>query len=175
MNTAKAMYVFTSLLLCIVLLLSLIIVHSPLTGYLSVLLAHNIMNEKDVPKLENIGVKVILTIGNSVADIKRQIKLFGELLLQSEKASQLIANIDDKVAELSQSAEKVPVLLVYGASGTFMAALPSSLAGDILSIAVGDNIAAHYPQLANYPQYASLDMERIVETNPREKLRFFLK
>lgn len=132
-----------------------------------VVLAHNIMNEKDVSKLENIGAKVVLTSGNSVADIKRQITIFGDLLQQQTKANELVANIEQKISELSaESGEPVPALLVYGAPGTFMAALPSSLAGDILTIAGGANIAANYPQLANYPQYAALDMERIVESNP---------
>lgn len=133
-----------------------------------VVLAHNIMNEKDVPKLENIGMKVVLTSGNSVADIKRQIEIFGQLLQQEAKAAELAASIDSKIAEVSEkSGEPVPALLVYGAPGTFMAALPSSLAGDILTISGGANIAADYPQLANYPQYASLDMERIVKSNPQ--------
>lgn len=133
-----------------------------------VVLAHNIMNEKDVAKLESIGAKVILTSGNSVADIQRQITLFGDLLQKQSKAEQLVAEIDSKLAELAAaSQESVPALIVYGAPGTFMAALPSSLAGDLLSLAGGNNIAADYPQLASYPQYATLDMERIVESNPQ--------
>lgn len=132
-----------------------------------VVLAHNIMNEKDVSKLESIGAKVVLTSGNSVADIERQITLFGELLHQQQKAEELVTSIEAKKAELAEkSTSTVPSLIVYGAPGTFMAALPSSLAGDILTLAGGTNIAADYPQLASYPQYASLDMERIVKSNP---------
>lgn len=132
-----------------------------------VVLAHNIMNEKDASKLESIGAKVVLTSGNSVEDIKRQISIFGELLQKQQKAAELTAEIDAKIAELAnQSKQSVPALTVYGAPGTFMAALPSSLAGDLLTLAGGNNIAASYPQLASYPQYASLDMERIVESNP---------
>jgi len=133
-----------------------------------VVLAHNIMNEKDVSKLESIGAKVVLTSGNSVADIERQITLFGELLQQQQKANELIASIEAKKTELAnKSTSTVPSLIVYGAPGTFMAALPSSLAGDILTLAGGVNIAADYPQLASYPQYATLDMERIVKSNPK--------
>lgn len=133
-----------------------------------VVLAHNIMNEKDVTKLEGIGTKVILTSGNSVADIQKQITTFGELLQKQEKAATLVGEIDAKLSELEEaSKEEVPALIVYGAPGTFMAALPSSLAGDILTKAGGTNIAADYPQLASYPQYASLDMERIVASNPQ--------
>ncbi|HIW33338.1 MAG TPA: ABC transporter substrate-binding protein [Candidatus Paenibacillus intestinavium] len=133
-----------------------------------VILAHNIMNAKDVAKLENIGAKVVLTSGNSVADIQRQITIFGALLQKQSKAEQLVTEIDSKLTELAaESKAPVPALIVYGAPGTFMAALPSSLAGDILSLSGGTNIAADYPQLASYPQYATLDMERIVESNPQ--------
>lgn len=133
-----------------------------------VVLAHNIMNEKDVTKLESIGAKVVLTSGNSVADIQRQIAIFGDLLQKQSKAEELVATIDAKLTELkTASAESVPALIVYGAPGTFMAALPSSLSGNILELAGGTNIAANYPQLASYPQYASLDMERIVASNPK--------
>lgn len=132
-----------------------------------VVLAHNIMNEKDVGKLEGIGIKVVLSSGNSVADIKRQIELFGAMLQKEQKASELIANIDAKIESLQSAvADATPALIVYGAPGTFMAALPSSLAGNILELAGGTNIAADYPQLASYPQYATLDMERIVKSNP---------
>ena len=133
-----------------------------------VVLAHNIMNAKDVAKLENIGAQVVLTSGNSVADIQRQITTFGDLLQKQSKAEALVAEIDTKLTELAGAPEQsIPALIVYGAPGTFMAALPSSLAGDILSLAGGTNIAANYPQLASYPQYATLDMERIVESNPQ--------
>ena len=133
-----------------------------------VVLMHNIMNEKDVSKLENLGMKVVLSSGNSVEDITRQIQLLGDLLQNSAKASELIAEIDQKISQLAANqGEAVPALLVYGAPGTFMAALPNSLAGDILTLAGGTNIAASYPQLSSYPQYAALDMERIVESNPQ--------
>jgi len=132
-----------------------------------VVLAHNIMNEKDVAKLENIGIKVVLSNGNSVADIERQIELFGELLQKQQKANELVTAIQDKITSLqSSTADSKPALIVYGAPGTFMAALPSSLAGNILELVGGGNIAASYPQLASYPQYATLDMERIVASNP---------
>lgn len=133
-----------------------------------VVLAHNIMNEKDVSKLESIRAKVVLTSGNSIEDIKKQITIFGELLQKQEKATELVAEIDTKLSELQNiSQDEVPALIVYGAPGTFMAALPSSLSGDILTKTGGKNIAEDYPQLAGYPQYAALDMERIVASNPQ--------
>src|SRR5690606_13818927 len=66
-----------------------------------VVLMHNIMNEKDVAKLENLGMKVVLTSGNSVADIKRQIDILGQLLQSNNKATELIDGIDLKISELA--------------------------------------------------------------------------
>lgn len=57
-------------------------------------------------------------------------------------------------------------MLVYGAPGTYLAALPSSLSGDLLEAAGGKNIAADFPQEEKYPQYAGLSSEKIVERNP---------
>ncbi|MBN2980907.1 ABC transporter substrate-binding protein [Cohnella algarum] len=127
------------------------------------------MNAKDVPALEGIGTKVVLTEANSVDDIKKQIGLLGQLLRKEEKAKELIAGIDAKLAEVRSAAgESGPrVLLVYGAPGTNMAALPNSLGGSILELAGGTNIAADYPALQNFPQYAQLNVERIMLADPQ--------
>jgi len=133
-------------------------------------LAHNVMNASDITMLESLGANVILTSGNSIADIKRQITIFGAMLQKEERAQELVAAIEAKLTELSQkasAASAAPALLVYGAPGTFMAALPNSLSGNILELAGGTNIAASFPALQNYPQYAQLNAERIVEANPQ--------
>ncbi|MGQ0417302.1 ABC transporter substrate-binding protein, partial [Bacillus sp. HC-TM] len=60
----------------------------------------------------------------------------------------------------------VKALLVYGAPGTYLAALPTSLSGDILEKTGGKNIASDFPETKEYPQYAQLSVERIIEANP---------
>ncbi|WP_027091537.1 ABC transporter substrate-binding protein [Cohnella thermotolerans] len=134
-----------------------------------VVLGNDPMNVKDIPMLEGIGAKVVLTSANSIDEIKRQIALFGQLLGREEKAVELVGGIEAEEGRLSAaSAESGPrALLVYGAPGTFMAALPSSLGGDILEAAGGYNIASDFPRLQSYPQYAQLNAERIVEADPQ--------
>jgi len=134
-----------------------------------VVLGNNPMNAKDIPVIEGIGSKIILTSANSVDEIKRQITLFGELLGQEDKAGELLRRIDVKIAELAGNplAGNPRALLVYGAPGTFMAALPDSLSGNILELAGGVNIASDYPRLQSYPQYAQMNSERIVEADPQ--------
>ncbi|WP_374121448.1 ABC transporter substrate-binding protein [Paenibacillus sp. LHD-117] len=133
-----------------------------------VVLGNNPINRNDVPQLEAIGAKVVLTQANSVADIKRQIELFGKLLEKEAKATELIAKLDADLAALNANiAESKPrVLMVYGAPGNYLAALPKSLAGNLLEMAGGLNMAAEFPRLQNYPHYAQLNTERVVEADP---------
>lgn len=133
-----------------------------------VVLANNPLNMKDIASIEGIGSKILLTHANSVEDIQKQITLFGELIQKQDKAKQLVEDMNSKIKEISAKStdEKVRVLLVYGAPGTYMAALPNSLSGNILELAGGENIASDYPAIEKYPQYAQLNTERIVEANP---------
>ncbi|SDZ23914.1 iron complex transport system substrate-binding protein [Evansella caseinilytica] len=133
-----------------------------------VVLGNNPMSTKDIPIIESLGAQMVLTSANSIQEIKEQIQLYGQLLQKEEAAAALIIAIDEKLAGLEkQRAGRTPkVLLVYGAPGTYMAALPTSLSGDILEKAGGINIAADFPGLENYPQYAQLNGERIIEADP---------
>ncbi|MDI4646971.1 ABC transporter substrate-binding protein [Cohnella hashimotonis] len=133
-----------------------------------VVLGNDPMNVKDIPTLEGIGAKMVLTSANSIEEIERQIALIGQLLERSSRADELIAGIEEKRTALASEAEagRPRALLVYGAPGTFMAALPTSLGGNLLEAAGGYNIASDYPRLQSYPQYAQLNAERIVDSDP---------
>ncbi|WEK54049.1 MAG: ABC transporter substrate-binding protein [Candidatus Cohnella colombiensis] len=127
------------------------------------------LNSKDIAPIESIGTKLVLTSANSIEDIKNQIRLFGQMLQKEHNASTIIQKIDDKLTELAsqQPAEKVRVLMIYGAPGSNMAALPNSLSGNVLDLVGGVNIAASFESLQNFPQYATLNTERIIEANPQ--------
>lgn len=127
------------------------------------------LNARDIPSIESIGAKMVLTQANSVSDITAQIRLFGQLLGKVSEAEKWSTDIEAKVKAVADTitGEKPRVLLVYGAPGTYMAALPNSLAGNMVELAGGANIAADYPALQNYPQYATLNAERVVEANPQ--------
>ncbi|MFM9281161.1 ABC transporter substrate-binding protein [Paenibacillus jiagnxiensis] len=131
-------------------------------------LGNAVLNAKDTAMIESIGSHMILTEANSVADIQKQIRLLGEILDQHSKAEELVRAIDDKIGKLRN--EELPsrprVLIIYGAPGTYLAALPNSLSGDLLELAGGVNIASDYPELNGFPHYAQLNTERIVESDP---------
>lgn len=117
--------------------------------------------------VENQGTKVIYTAANSIADIQGTIELYGSVLQQEERAKELNDEIDEAVKTVQSEATKgTRTLLVYGAPGTYLAALPTSLSGDLLEKAGGENIASDFPQEEEYPQYASLSVEKIIERNP---------
>ncbi|NHN29176.1 ABC transporter substrate-binding protein [Paenibacillus agricola] len=134
-----------------------------------VVLGNHPSNMKDIPSVEGIGSKMLLTSANSIADIKKQIELFGTMLQKNEKSKELIQAIDDKLKQINsqQPSKKPRVLMVYGAPGTYLVALNNSLSGDILVNAGGENIAADYPKLDNYPQYAQLNTEKIIQSDPQ--------
>ncbi|GKV66108.1 MULTISPECIES: ABC transporter substrate-binding protein [unclassified Sporosarcina] len=113
------------------------------------------------------GTEVVYTAANSVADIQQTIELFGQIFDKEKEAKAIQDNITNEIEKnTEQKAEAVKTLLVYGAPGTYLAALPNSLSGNLLELAGGENIASDFPNEEKYPQYASLSVEKIIERNP---------
>ncbi len=134
-----------------------------------VVLGNYPLNINDVQLLEGIGTRVILTHANSIDDIRKQIRLFGDMLEQADKADRLLDDLHKALTvQLTDKkfVNQQKALLVYGAPGTYLAALPNSLAGNILEEAGGINVAAQFSSLQNFPQYAQLNSERIVQSEP---------
>ncbi|REJ23749.1 MAG: iron-hydroxamate ABC transporter substrate-binding protein [Caldibacillus debilis] len=125
----------------------------------------NVGFDKNIPALENQGIRTIMMEANSIEDIKKNIETYGILLGNEGKAQALIGQIEQAVDKQMETSE-TRTLLVYGAPGSFLAALPTSLAGDILEKAGGINVAADFPKLKEYPQYAPLAAERVMEADP---------
>ncbi|WP_442603016.1 ABC transporter substrate-binding protein [Paenibacillus sp. KN14-4R] len=123
--------------------------------------------EKDMKTLEAQGIKVFVSAANSIKDIQQSIDLYGTILNKKDQAKEINKQISDKVSSYEKAAsKKARALLVYGAPGSYMIALPNSLTGDLLAKAGGENVAADYPKAKDFPQYASLSVERIIESKP---------
>ena len=131
-----------------------------------VVLGNESLNSKDISTIEGIGSQLLLTSANSVKDIQRQVTLFGDLLGKQQKAKAFNTQIDQRIKQVKQPEKKVKTLVVYGAPGTYMAALPQSLSGDLLRIAGGANIAENEPALEKFPQYAQINAEKVIEADP---------
>lgn len=131
-----------------------------------VVLGNEQLNSKDTSTIEGIGSQLLLTSANSVKDIQRQISLLGDLLGKQKEAKALNDRINQRKKQVNQPKKKVKTLVVYGAPGTYMAALPHSLSGDLLDIAGGANIAENEPALEKFPQYAQINAEKVIEADP---------
>ncbi|PEE36468.1 iron-hydroxamate ABC transporter substrate-binding protein [Bacillus cereus] len=121
--------------------------------------------QKNVPTVEGQGTQVIISSANSIQDIQKNIELYGTVMKKEDKAKEINQKMNDQMKKYEKKSD-VKALLVYGAPGTYLAALPTSLSGDILEKTGGKNIASDFPETKEYPQYAQLSVERIIEANP---------
>lgn len=116
--------------------------------------------------LEKLGAQVLFNSHNTYSDIQSSIRLYGKVLGKESTAEELIKDMDRKVAGLKTPDSKPKTLIVYGAPGSFVIALPTSYPGNFLELAGGTNVAAKFPKSDTMPQYAEVSMERIVAANP---------
>lgn len=114
--------------------------------------------------IEQTGTEIVYENLDSIEQIQHTISRYGEVFNATDKAEQLNADITKAAEEKVTSTKKA--LIVYGAPGTYLAALDTSLYGNILNTVGGNNIASDLPALDKYPTYASLSAEKIVEGNP---------
>ncbi|MGR0330584.1 ABC transporter substrate-binding protein [Bacillus cereus] len=121
--------------------------------------------QKNVPTVEGQGTQVIISSANSVQDIQKNIELYGTVMKKEDKAKEINQKMNDQMKKYEKKSD-AKALIVYGAPGTYLAALPTSLSGDILEKTGGKNIASDFPETKEYPQYAQLSVERIIEANP---------
>jgi iron complex transport system substrate-binding protein len=115
--------------------------------------------------VEATGIEIIYENMDSIKGIQQTISRYGEVFSNTDKAKELNTEIDEAIAKSSTSTKNA--LIVYGAPGTYLAALNNSLYGDILTAAGGNNIAANFPALDKYPTYANISTEKIVQQNPQ--------
>ncbi|WP_369902529.1 ABC transporter substrate-binding protein [Bacillus manliponensis] len=121
--------------------------------------------QRHMQTVEGQGTKVLISSANSVEEIQKSIDMYGTVLQKEEKAKELNDTITKQMKKYTKKSN-AKVLLVYGAPGTYLAALPTSLSGDILEKTGGKNIAAEFLATKDYPQYAQFSVERIIEANP---------
>ncbi|MCL6587439.1 ABC transporter substrate-binding protein [Anoxybacillus sp. J5B_2022] len=119
-----------------------------------------------IEKAQSLGLKVIITSGSSIDDIKSSISLLGKLFDKAQKAKVLIGKIDSKVKKYSKVKTKVRAVILFGSGSSSLVALPTSFSGDVLKKAGGENIAASFSQIKDFPGYANLSTERIITSNP---------
>ncbi|SEO67012.1 ABC transporter substrate-binding protein [Paenibacillus sp. OV219] len=116
--------------------------------------------------IEKLGAQVLFNSHNTFTEIQASIRLYGKVLSQETKAEQIIKGMKSDIASLKKPATAPKTLIVYGAPGSFVVALPTSYPGNFLELAGGKNVAANFPKMDMMPQYADLSLERIIAANP---------
>lgn len=130
-------------------------------------IAHPQLNAEDIPALEEMGIDVLMTGADTIDEIEDSIDMLGKVLEQEDEADELVDDIDTKIDELAEEGDSdLKSMIIFGSPGNFMIALPNSLSGDMLDAIGGNNIAEDYPELDEYPQYAQIDVEKIIESDP---------
>jgi ABC-type Fe3+-hydroxamate transport system substrate-binding protein len=118
--------------------------------------------------IKKLGAQVLFNSHNTFEEIKNSIRLYGEVLGREAAAENLIQTMDRELKEIQKNAlkDKPKALILYGATGSFVVALPASYPGNFLELAGGQNVAKDFPKMETMPQYAELSMERIVAADP---------
>lgn len=130
-------------------------------------IAHKQLNAKDIPALKQLGINVLLTGAQSIDEINQSIEMLGTVMDKEEEATKLMTEINTKIAEFKDlNDEQLRSMIIFGVPGNWMVALPNSLSGNFLEAIGGYNIAKDYPKLEKFPQYAKLNIERIIEADP---------
>lgn len=103
--------------------------------------------KETLDKLENLGIKVAILKGEESFDgLYHLIRQVGQVLHSERKATELVLDLQKRVADIVLKVEQAPKLKVfylifYGDSG-FYTAGQDTFIGNIVAMAGGDNVAA---------------------------------
>ncbi len=122
-----------------------------------------------IPVIERAGIPFLLLSINNYADILEKLQFYGELTGNQQKSSEIIATIEQRVAELkARVANQKPVktAIVWGSPESFNMALPESFAGNLVYLLGGINVADGVTPLLGRSQFAPLSMEYLLSKDP---------
>ncbi|MBM7661856.1 iron complex transport system substrate-binding protein [Bacillus mesophilus] len=129
-------------------------------------IGHARLNMKDVATAESLGLNMMLTAMDGYEDILETIELYGQVLSLEDKATELVQSMEERKAAIEPIKNEVKALVVFGSTESMMAALPTSLAGNLIEQVGITNIASDLPGIEKYPTYAQLSMEHVLQQNP---------
>ena len=100
---------------------------------------------------------------STVDGLKETIANLGEKFDKSEKAVEIIAELENKENELnlSKKENKKDVLILFGAPGSVMVSTDNSYVGNLVKIAGGNNIFE-----SESSSFIQVNMEEIIKRNP---------
>ena len=100
---------------------------------------------------------------STVDGLKETIVNLGEKFDKSEKAAEIIAELENKENELnlSKRENKEDILILFGATGSVMVSTDNSYVGNLVKIAGGNNIFE-----SESSSFIQVNMEEIIKRNP---------
>ena len=100
---------------------------------------------------------------STVDGLKETIVNLGEKFDKSEKAAEIIAELENKENELnlSKKENKKDILILFGAPGSVMVSTDNSYVGNLVKIAGGNNIFE-----SESSSFIQVNMEEIIKRNP---------
>lgn len=121
------------------------------------------------PVFEKAGIPLLLQALPTYRQVLETLTLYGELAGQPDAAREAVAGIESRVAEARRRcAGRPPVrtLVVWGSPESFNMSMPTSFAGDLLTLLGAENVAQGQARISPQPPYAPLSLEYVAKANP---------
>ena len=115
-------------------------------------------------QFDNIGIESFFVNLSSYDGLKESITKLGERFNVKEEADKLISGFESKeseIATMAEGKEGPSVLIIFGASGSFMVASENTYVGDLVKQVGGKNIITDAPAA-----FSPVDMEYLASQNP---------
>lgn len=126
------------------------------------------MNEKLVGTLEQNGIKTLVLDMKSYDDVKAEVRALAEVTGEREKGEDLIASMDEKIADVRVKipAEPRRVSIIHSTNQGLTVQLDGSIAGCTANLLGWQNVASGMAPLEKNPDAAPYSLETLVEQNP---------
>ncbi len=126
------------------------------------------MNEKLLDVLDENRIPALVLDMKSYSDVKHELEVFGELTKNTDKANQIISEMDNKIKAI---VDKVPkdkhrIAILHSTAQGLSVQLDGSIAGNISKMFGWENVAANMTPLESNPDAAPYSLETLAEQNP---------
>ena len=126
------------------------------------------MNEKLLDVLNQNKIPALVLDMKTYDKVKNEIEIFGELTENTDKATQIINDMDSKI---KSTIDKMPkdkhrVAILHSTAQGLSVQLDGSIAGNIVKMFGWENVAAGMTPLEGNPDAAPYSLETLAEQNP---------
>ena len=126
------------------------------------------MNEKLLDVLNQNKIPALILEMKTYDKVKNELEIFGELTENTEKASQIINDMDKEIKSTIEKMpkEKYKVAILHSTAQGLSVQLDGSIAGNIVKMFGWENVAAGMTPLEGNPDAAPYSLETLAEQNP---------